>query len=247
MKCKLSLKENIEYKVNLYSVLLFDFLTLFVYFIFFSIYSKLIDDIILLSKFDFVLYYCLLLLGGKFVRFFFLRNFKYTLISGNLNIYLTKPVNSFFLSSIIRISGANTFTAPILLGITIILILLADYTNYIISFVILFFGFIYYSVFFNFFQSFAFFLKDNDKLFFMIQEVNFFSEKYLPRMFENMRFGEIFYLFPSSIFGYFVLMALKGNLIFFDFISIILITFLIFVFGTYLFWYFGLKKYEAFG
>ncbi|MBN2838000.1 MAG: hypothetical protein JXM74_04525, partial [Fusobacteriaceae bacterium] len=152
------LKENKEYKVNLYSALMFDFVTLFVFYLFLSVFiGSLAGDILVgWRKYDYILYYFLLLHAGKGVRFFFLQGFSRNLLNGVMNIYLSKPVNPYFFSAIQTYRGANALTYPLLLMIIICMIFMFDYTNYILGFFMMFFGLVYYITFYNLFASLAF-------------------------------------------------------------------------------------------
>lgn len=62
-KYVIALKGNKKYKINLYSALLFDVVTLFVFYLFLSIFiGNLAGDILVgWRKYDYILYYLLLL------------------------------------------------------------------------------------------------------------------------------------------------------------------------------------------
>lgn len=247
-KLKQAIKASLEYKTNLYSVLMFDIIAFFVYTMFFKVYKTAIGEILIWTNYDFIVYFLLLLAGGKGMWLLSLMKFNTFLLEGGINTYLTKPVNTFFLSLIRNTSGVNIITFPMFFILMCILIVLGNYQNYFISFCILLFAIFYYQMFVNLVQSLAFFMKKNEFFFESARRLIFVNEQFTPKMFENSGFKTFFYLLPTSIFGYFTLESLKGNITqlqyYFPFMVITLICFIV---GTYALWYYGLKKYEAFG
>lgn len=189
--------------------------------------------------------YCI----GKGVRFFFLEGLSRKLLNGIMNIYLSKPVNPYFFSAIQKFRGANALTYPLLLLIILIMIFSLDYTNYFLGLIMMIFGVAYYMIFFNFFSSISFFIKEDGMITQTFsRDINFFIEDYTPKLFYKMKFYEIIYLFPSSFFGYLTIIVFKGNLLDFNlFLPIVLISFIIMGIGNYLLWHYGLKKYEVYG
>lgn len=248
-KCKLALKENKEYKAQFWSVVLFDLILVCVILIFYTIYGNLINSILNWNLIDFFLLFCFQLLAGKFFWMHNLRFFSQRLLQGELNLYLVRPINSFFISSIKFISGSNILTGIVLFVITIGTIFTNSYENILLSILIWFLGSIYYLIFVDFLYSFGFFIKESNFLVDLFNyELNFAIESYTPKMFENSLFKYIAFLLPSAIYGFFAVEALKGR---FDllmyFLPYILISFFIMLFGVILMWHYGLKKYEAFG
>ncbi len=248
-KCSLASKENKEYKANLWAVFLFDISVFVVFMFFFSIYGKLIGNILDWNQYDYFIYFMSLLAIGKSLSFFILRFFARDLITGELNIYLTKPISSYFMLSLKRINGATVLTTPIVYFILLIGIIYGNYSNYFLSFILYIFGLIYYLVFYNFIKSTAFFVKNND---FLIEtfniKLNFSIEEYTPKLFEKSLFRFIAFLLPSAIYGFCLMELLKGRATdFLIYIPYIMISFFIMFFGIILLWHYGLKKYEAFG
>ena len=248
-KCKIALKENKEYKAQFWSVVLFDLILVFVILLFFEFYGKLVFEILNWSIFDFFLLFCFQLLAGKFYWMHNLRFLSQRILQGELNLYLIRPVNTFFLTSIKFISGSNIITGVILLIVTIFAIFIGNYQNIILAVIILVLGSIYFVIFIDFLYSFAFFIKES---MFLVQifnhQLNMNIQHFTPKLFEMSIFKWVAFLLPSAIYGFFAVQALKNEFtLLLFFLPYLLISFFIMLFGVILMWHYGLKKYEAFG
>lgn len=101
----------------------------------------------------------------------------------------------------------------------------------------------------NFLESLAFFLKRNESIVRLFNnEINYLNESFPPKVFEGSVLEKFFFILPSCVYGFFVVEVLRGNLFYVQkwFLPII-ISFVVLSLGVYLLWYFGLKKYEAYG
>ena len=248
-KCLIAMKENKEYKAQFWSVLLFDIILVFVILLFFEFYGKLVFEILNWSLLDFFILFCFQLLAGKFYWMHNLRFLSQRILQGELNLYLVRPINTFFLTSIKFISGSNIITGVILLIITIFSVFIGNYQNMIYSFIILILGSIYFLIFIDFLYSFAFFIKDSKFLVEIFNhELNMNIQHYTPKLFERTSFKWIAFLLPSAIYGFFAVEALKNEFtLLLFFLPYIIISFFIMFFGIIVMWHYGLKKYEAFG
>lgn len=112
-RIKIALKENKEYKAQLYGLLFFDLVLFLVYSLFYYVYGGFVNDILNWSKFDFLMFLILIQIASKFRWAFSLTNFTTFLIKGNLNNYLTKPLNPFYILSMNAITGGTIATIPL--------------------------------------------------------------------------------------------------------------------------------------
>jgi ABC-type uncharacterized transport system permease subunit len=244
-KIKIALKENKEYKANLWGVILSDFFVFGSYVVFFFIYNVIVGDILDWDNLDFLVYLMLLFLAGKIMWSFSLIHFGIFLLNGGLNNYLVRPVNSYFMSSLNHLMGATFPTALMMLAGLVVFLSFGSYGDYVLSFFLFFFGVLFYILFVNFFYSVAFFMKRGEFIGNLFnRNVLFVVEDFTPKMFGSV----FFYLLPPAVYGYFVIESLKGNfeIFLFYFYFIMGLVFLL-VLGTFLLWHYGLKRYEGFG
>lgn len=240
------LKENKEYKANFYSILFFDIALLFVFMLFFQIYSSMIGSDLNWTSFDFVVYYLTLFFGSKIKWFFSLQFLREHLIAGDLNMHLTKPLNIFLFENMRMISGVNIIFIPLALILFIISVLYGNYNHLFFAITLLLIGSIFEVIFINFIESTSFFIKDNRFLSDMGYRLIYTNEKYTPKAFEKLT--NIFYFLSTSIYGYFVIEILNSRFDqFFYFLPYIILIYFCFSILTYFMWKIGLKKYEAFG
>jgi len=247
-RVRISLVQLKEYKANFYSVLFFDLVLSFVFVFFMFVFGDLIFDILGWEKIDLVIYYVALLCGAKIKWLFSLMFFSNRIITGDFNLVLTKPVNSFFFENLRNMTGATIITIPLMFCIFLGLSLVYGFNYFFIflSSLILFFGVFCEVCMINFIESLAFFIKKNQFLREFLFKIIFANETYTPRILENLSRG--FYLFSTSIYGFFVVEGLNGNFsLFILFLPWICLIYFGFIVGTYFLWKFGLVRYEAFG
>jgi ABC-type uncharacterized transport system permease subunit len=245
-KVIIALKENKEYKANLWNALITNVVSFLVILLFFSALSPLLGEILGWTFRDYILYISMLLLLGKVHMVFTLKFLQRVLLNGDFNTILLKPVNSFFYFST-QFKGVVLVTFSIFLLINLFLIFL--YYNF--SFIFLFyflFSIIYVPLFFSFFISTAFFMKENSMFVNIPRQLNNRIKEFTPRSFENYSFGFLLYILPSGASAFILIEILRGNFIYSNIIlKIIFPSFLLIVLGIYVMWKIGLKKYEAFG
>ncbi len=177
-----------------------------------------------------------------------LRNFSNRLLKGEVNIALTKPINTYFYISSELINAQNFITGISLFLISIFFILIGDYSNYFFALVVFIFSLFYFVIFFNFLHSFDFYIKSinpfNDFLF----QMDSVTKRFTPKTFASFRYGDIFYFLPTALSCYFVVEILNGRTeLFLQFFKWILLITLVMIFGIYFLWKIGLKRYEAYG
>jgi len=162
-KIIIGLKENKEYKINLYSAIIVNLVVVLIYLIFFMIFNKNFPEVLNFTRYDFLVYGFLILSGSKIYHIFVLKYFSKKLLRGDLNLILTKPINPFLFSIFSSFRGPVIIVFPMLLLITLLLIYFGDYSiiNYIPAILFFIFSCIYYMIFFNIFESLAFFIKEN--------------------------------------------------------------------------------------
>lgn len=248
-KIKLAIKENKEYKANLYSVLFLDVIITIVYFFFYKILGDLIFGIVNWEFKDYMMFWLAIMIPSKSRFIFSLLRFKESILTGKLNTYLTKPIKSFIFSTFEIASGASVISTSLMVIVYAIVVYLFNYEYILYGTLVLILGTISYLTMINFFLSFLFFAKGAD-IFFNIfhREIIFLNEKFTPKMFEQSFFANFFYLLPSALYGYFVIEVLKGNFnLFLFYLPYFILTIVVMLISTYFMWKSGLKKYEAFG
>jgi len=245
----LSLKQIKEYKANFLSVLLFDLILFFSTMLFYTIFlGDVSSDILGWGINEFVLLFCFGLLGGKFTWMFNLFGFSGRLLSGELNLYLVRPVNAFFMAATSKMSGANFVTSVFLFLFSLIWLFINDFKYILLVVVLMVFGWFMYSTLYCFMESISFFLKDNTFIMGPLKRVNYMLQFYTISFFENSRAVKVFALFPCVLYSYIPIEVARGNLEVLNlYLLPLVLSFLGMVLSIYFMWKFGLKNYEAFG
>jgi hypothetical protein len=195
---------------------------------------------------DFAVFFLGTLVGTKFCYWFWIRYFSRVLLSGDLNSLRTKPINPFVSVSMLRKDSA-IYSTWVVFAIVLWVMFSFDFQNQFLALVLLFFSVLYYVVFMDFFQSTAFFIKENAFLIYTTNQVTFLNEQFTPKVFEKSPLWFLF-IIPTALSGYFFVEVLNSRfeeLLFY--LPYILGTFVVFALGTYLLWHYGLNKYEAYG
>lgn len=245
--CKLSLKTSKEYKTNFYMMVLFDIVILFVHMLVLTIIHNTVPEVLTWNTTDLFLFFTISLLLWKNLWLHNLRNFDHTLLSGLLNTYRTKPLNTYFQTSCKNINGQNLISSIIIYIIVFYVLTSQNYSNLLLGTLLHLFGTIYFFIFFNVIQSFYFYMKRNDigNIIFRSQGT---AQSFTPKIFENMKFGEIIFFLPISIGSYFTIEIFKGNYQhLLALLPYIIAVFFILIGLLITIWKFGLKKYEAYG
>ncbi|MCA9459381.1 MAG: ABC-2 family transporter protein [Nanoarchaeota archaeon] len=247
-KIKLSFKTGKEYKANFWSMIIFDITILLSYMILFSMINQLSSDYLDWEYKDFLILFFLNLLMWKFLWLHNLRNFGVRLLRGELNISRTKPINTYFMTTSNYINSQNIISGLFLFLIILFSMFYFNYSNQFLTLILILFSFLYFVVFFNFFNSIYFFMKSGHFFTELFFRANSVVKIFSPKVFDKLSIFWIFYLLPTTINGFFVIEMLNGRIgDFLFFLPFILISFVIFIFGIYLMWHYGLKNYEGYG
>lgn len=226
-------KQIKEYPANFFSVFYFDIILTGVFLIFYNIFNEISADFLSWNYYDFILFFVSISLITKATYWFRIRFLNLKLLSGDLNIWISKPLNPFIALSL-RDKGSAIYTTFIFLPPLIILLYFGNYQNYFYSLSLLLFGLIYYVFFLAFLQSSAFFIKENKFIIKTADQLHYINEQFTPKVFQNS-FLWFLYLLPTALIGYFFIEILKSNIDeFFTYIYCICLSFLLFVIGTYL-------------
>lgn len=240
-----------EYKIDLYFSLWSNFIYFITYYFFYIVlfdFLKILDW----NNFDFALFFIAMWIGSLNTLNFSFRNFKQTLISGGLNINLTRPTNVFVTTSFDTTSGRNLFTVILNSILFFICALFFGYSlkSTLISYFILTVGTFSFILITDAVMLLSFYIKEIQSFYTkFVKDVIYLNEKFTPLMFEgNNILRNIFFILPSAFYGFFTIEVLKGR---FDLMLQYLPNFLILNFFLIIFIYFiwnkGLKSYEAFG
>ena len=245
-KIKITFKENKEYKFNLWSGIFTNIFIVLVLVLFWSVFSNLTSEIIKWDFNNFILYSVLTLAGTKSYFLFCIRRLNMFLISGELNLVLSNPINNILYLFFQKLTAQELVIFPILITVSGILVLNGVYTNYLFAIFVFIFGMFFHSLVISTIECLAFFMKNNLFLYEFYSDLKYSLRHFTPKMYENLSFA--FYYFPTSFSGYFVIEILKGrtDLILSMSFNLFIISFIFILILIYLF-KFGLKRYEAFG
>ena len=112
-----ALMEIKEYPSNLWAGFIANSVQILVDLLFYSIIVKLSFEILGWSFYDFSLFFFMAFFTSLFLRFFWIRNLSSFLLSGHLNILLTKPISSYFYISVSSLRGSHIIYAGLLLSL----------------------------------------------------------------------------------------------------------------------------------
>jgi hypothetical protein len=172
------------------------------------------------------------------------------LVSGKLNTILTRPVSSYYFLSISNLRGSVIpFTIAYSILTILLVILNKEYSHYILAFFSVTIGFLVQVQLLNMIFSMSFFIKESGFLFKLYyHNLNLAVETYTPKFFEKTSFSFVMNMFPVAFICYFFVEILNGRtqdfwyylpfFVLFGISCCIIIKIL---------WYYGLRKYEAFG
>ena len=239
-------KQIREYPANFFSIFYFDIVLTIVYLLFYSVFQNLASLFLDWTYIDFILFLISISLVTKSMYFFIILGFRDKLLSGELNLWKSKPIHPFIgISS--RSKDGAIYTTFIFVPFLIFFCLYGDYENIFLGFFLLILSLIYYVVYIDFLESLAFIMKENSFMIRIGKDVAYLNERFTPKVFENSLLFILFYL-PTALFGFYFIELVNGR---YDYLIQhmfgIILFFLFFLFGTYVLWKIGLKKYEAFG
>lgn len=243
-----------EYKINvIYSFISGSLYTL-IYLFFLTIFNLNFGHIINWGINEFF-YFVIITSSIKIISWIFRGNLnlKLTLIKGQMNNLLVKPINiklQYFLNSASLSYGAHF----IIYFLILIIFLINIFDKIAFLRIIISIAFSLYGIFgvlsvFYFIDSFAFFIKENS---FILK--NYFSiyslfDIYPAQLFQNW-IKNIIWIFPSVYFGAYSTQFLFNHISYLELFKLFIyqnILIIICVIGIYINWKIGLKKYEAFG
>ena len=158
-KFKLALLENREYKMNLYSVLLFDSFAVFGMMVIYLVIEQ-VSNISGWGFKDFLLLVLLNALTGKTAFGLTFRYFHKTLLSGDFNLYLTRPNSPFTFMIMQNQNGANIVSLLFLI-LPIVFILTLFYDAILFGWSVYFIGLIFYILLLWIIELSSFFIKEN--------------------------------------------------------------------------------------
>ncbi len=250
---KISFKSLIEFKTNLYNLILIELFLAIAFVSFSFIFSENFGDIIGWNFIDFLLLYYIVQLANDISGFFvYNKGLSYKLKEGSLNTYLSKPGNV-FLNYILGFSFNTIIPVTIYSLIVTFLLFYIKITLFSLFILVLFFIFllVILVLWYHFLSSFAFyFLKLGEVLlsifYFSISDM---AQSYPFQFFSKLKIKLFLLLIPTFIVSSIIIPILRGSEIYNLKLQILffIIFFLISFFGLIINWKIGLKKYEAFG
>lgn len=185
--------------------------------------------------------------------FWFGSNLKRKLLNGELNIYLTKPMpifwQYFFHTSFLFIAVSSLFHFLGIMLFFIFDIIEFNFLNFLIVFIFSFMSSFFYVLVYRMFDSISFFIKDNKVFFDNYHAISSIFSNYSAHIYTNfLKYVSLF--FAVAYFGSYATQFYFGNIDLYQllllFLNLLLLS-LILILVIYLLWYYGLKKYEAFG
>lgn len=248
---KIGFKEAFEYKANLFSSLFVAIIDTLITTFSLYMFSNLTSSFNLTIKE--VLFFTLLKQIG--IAFFWplqkgsLRVFK-SVILGNFNMYLTKPINIFIFYMFRGIKSRWSIIAFIyfIALTTLIFTFSLNILKYflILTISVLIFGHLLISIIY-FFESFGFFKINTQGNY--IGGLNLTLASFPPTIFEQFSYKFFFFFFPLVLFGVSTLYYFNRISIEYFAITLLISLFLAIVFNvlTYYIWKIGMRRYEAFG
>lgn len=249
---KLMWINTIEYKANFYGNILtlfsFTLIQLFTY----SLISYVFSDLIGWKFSDFILFYVLMYLVGQFNGIFSWGKELFIILSkGTLNIYLTKPIKP-FIGYIFSILSGYAFISIIFR--TILLFLVIYYFNITLNNLLLglvlflSIGFLFFLI-YQFIESCEFISLNLSSVLDTYWQIDNIFTTYPAQLFRKFPFQFALYFFPLIFISSLIVPLLRGYEIWnlYSQLTILISLIIIFGFGTWLNWHYGLKKYEAFG
>ncbi|MCA9495510.1 MAG: ABC-2 family transporter protein, partial [Nanoarchaeota archaeon] len=187
-----------------------------------------------------------------FIGFIFWgKHLFYMIKSGEINIYLIRPINPFLFYNFRTLS----IPAFLFLVVNIFLIIISlIYTNtniFNLSFIVVFILLIFLTLILSMFLDSLDFIKLGlsspfQRIYYRSMEV---TRMYPSQFFTTFKYNFLLFLFQ----GYYLTLVLipilngKSIFLFLNELSILIIIILSFSLGTYINWKYGLKYYEAFG
>ena len=250
----LTWKKMLEYKANTYSAILAQIIYFVSQFLVLFVISSNFGDVIGWSFLDFVFYLLLFDFVETIAGFFIWgrSDLKSMIVKGELNCYINRPLNKFicFNASIFSAGGTIMLFITSIFLVFFILFFNVELYNILFGIFIAFLIIIFHIVLRKFVESINFF---NFGVSYFLRETVYRSQRiftnYPAKFFQGGFFRIIFMIIPLFFVSSLLLPVLRNkevwnlNLQIFILVSLIIV----FGFGIFIFWKFGLKKYEAYG
>lgn len=243
-KFRLGLLENREYKINLIMVFLFDTMVISAMVVLYLLVESVIN-ISGWSVFDFLTLTLTMLLNAKIIFGTTFRFFNQFLLSGNFNLWLTKPVSPFSFMITKNMNGANLASFLFFLFPLVFIISLFQ-ENILFGWLIFIIGNIFHLLLSWCIELTSFFIKENSFIREPINRTNWFLEDYIPTIYQKAFFFNFIALAPSVVYGFLTISVMKGDFTYLYLIKPTLNGIPILAILCIILYKNGLKKYEAF-
>lgn len=202
--------ENREYKANFYMVLLFDSMAVLTM----TALMILIESVSSISgwnSFDFFTIVIFTLFNAKIIYGITFRFFNQFLLTGDFNMWITKPISPFYMMITKNMNGANIISILFIILPLVLYLSFIQTGNIFLGWLIFIIGCI-----FNVFLAWCielsgFFFKNNTFIRDPIYRTNWFLEDYYPLLFQNAFFFNFIALAPSIITGFLSVSVMKGD------------------------------------
>lgn len=256
---KISFKQSVEFKSNFYSALLINISYFFVIALFSLVFTDVIGENINWGFSEFILFGFLLNFLFDVTGFFwygYYTNLPFQIKTGNINSYLTKPGNQFFLFLFRSRYNPIVFIVFDLILFIPYLIYLADYNilNVLFGILILFFLIFFSILLIQFLMSFSWIFVELGGFLTGTIYWNFVQENLRPYPFQMFSQNEQLFSFLKFLPMFYVSILLAPIISFGDYSGISQVNYLLFlilipvlVIGLIFNWKHGLKNYEAYG
>ncbi|MCA9460102.1 MAG: ABC-2 family transporter protein [Nanoarchaeota archaeon] len=247
-------KRTIEYKTNTYISLFEQFWYYLIYFLFFYVLAENFSLVVSWNLGDFIIFALLIDFIHVFAGLFMWKEkFHLTMLNGNLNNYLIRPIKpklAYYYSNL-SVGALIFMLTNIIVFPFVIYYFKIELNNLFLSFIIFLLILLVYILSYFFSRSINFFSFGLASFFETIREIGNITigKNYPFSFFEKFNFNFLLLGFPIFFTSSLLIPLLRSyEIIHFEFQIKVLFS-LIFFFATsgYLLWHYGLKKYEAFG
>lgn len=251
---KIGWQKLIEYKMNLYIASFEQTFYYLGYFVFFFVISNNFSDIINWTLRDFLLFMMLVdivhVIGSLF---HWKMDLKDAITTGDLNLYLTKPLNGFIGYTFSNLpSSTYIFLITNLIALPIIILYFNIQLHNIFASTLIFIGILFATFSFYFFiNSINFHSYGLKYIISNLADIGTYelSKNYPHQFFKRTSFKFFLFVLPMFFVSSLLVPMLRDYPILNINLQIIILIFVILFFSccTWINWHLGLKKYEAYG
>lgn len=251
---KIKVKSLIEYKVNVFSGFLMSIIYSLLFVLFFVVIGTKFNDLLGWTFNEYFFYIIIIGFNATFFgTFWFSQNLRYVLLTGHINLFLTKPINYFlqhFLDSSTLIFGSSSliYLCALVYYILTVGIQITLY-EFLCVFILMFLTGIFFVLVHRFFDALRFFYKAEDNVFMTTYRMFYANFDRFPATIFEGKIGFLTYFCANAYYGAYLTEFVFGQIGYSEvYTMFIYLIGLIFVFGTfiYLLWHFGLKNYEGY-